>query len=461
MPSKSASLEALIPNGVDGTNGGYFHPPVPVAEIARVALEGDGAGWPVHTRGLPPGVDPRDLARTGWGVVFSRQASQEVRDALSPLIEHRRSQAGDRCLKLDYQPGETKEQFLLRYFGGPGPVDVDAGQIPYYLLFVGGPEEIPYSLQYQLDIQYAVGRLGFETAEEYARYARNVVACERERQRPSRDRRATLFSTRHPDDLMTQMAVDRLSRPLAGRLSVRHSGWTIATFFGEEATKERLGRLLGGPETPDLLLTAGHGLAFASVDPRQLRQQGALVCHGWPGPEKGRGKPIPPEHFFAGGDLSSAGGLHGLICFHLACFSAGTPRMGSSTRLLERRPLAPQDFLAELPRRLLAHPRGGALAVIGHVDTVWEPSLLWQRTASQVPVFESALSALVDGLPVGEAMKVFGERYGEIAADLVECRERREWGEKCDDEEIAALWLASQDARSYVVLGDPAVRLAV
>jgi hypothetical protein len=442
----------LIPNGVNGVSGEYLCSPVSVAEIARAARE-HGIWRPVQTRGLMDG-DPRDLAETGWGVVFPQETPQAVRKALGDLLRRRRAQAGPRYRELDYLPGETRQQFLRRYSSGPGPVDPE--QLPYYLLLVGSPEAIPLSFQYQLDLQYAVGRVAFEKPKDYATYARNVVA--QEEQRPPRTRKVALFSTQHPDDEVTQICAEHLMGPLARRLRAKlPEGWELQSFCREAATKDQLGRLLGGRETPDLLFTASHGLAFTSGDPRQLAQQGALLCHGWPGPREGQGKPIARDYFFSGADLAAEARLQGLLSFHLACFSCGTPHLGSWPQLPggTGKLAAPHDFLAELPQRLLAHPNGGALAVIGHVDTVWHSSLLWEGRASQIPVFEATLRPLMQGIPVGEAMKHFGERCGQIATELLE--EMR--GQESDDEALASLWLASQDARSYVVLGDPAVRL--
>jgi hypothetical protein len=444
-----------VPNGVDALTGGYSRPPVPVAEIAQAARE-FGVRAPVGIRG---GVRrPLDFADTGWGIVFPEGVSADIQQALDPLICHRQRQTRGRFRELVYRPGDTKETFLRRYSSGPGPADPAA--IPYYLLLVGDPQEIPFSFQYQLDIQYAVGRLAFATPAEYAAYAGSMMKLEG--QRPSRPRKAALFATQHPDDEITCTCLDRLVRPLACRLRSRLQGWQLQTYFGDEATKERLGRLLGGDETPDLLFTASHGLSYTSGDPGQFQNQGALLCQGWPGPIQGCGKPVERDWFFSGEDLGQAEAcLPGPLCFHLACFSAGTPREGSASRLPGRAGTlaAPQDFLAALPLRLLSR---GAVAVIGHVDTVWVDSLLWQGEGSQVPVFEKTLSELLmDGFPVGEAMKYFGERYAEIAAELVSHLEQERWGEGCKDEVIAALWLACQDARSYVVLGDPAVHLPI
>jgi hypothetical protein len=192
-----------------------------------------------------------------------------------------------------------------------------------------------------------------------------------------------------------------------------------------------------------------------------LVHPGALLCQDWPGPHGHRGE-IPPDHYFAADDIGSDARLLGTIAFHFACYGAGTPRFDefSSNLLRTADAVAPVPFVSRLPRRLLGHPKGGALAVIGHVERAWGCSILWEGAGRQVQAFEDSLRLLMEGAPVGYATEAINQRYADISTALNALLDRvRREGFRADPFDLARQWTANNDARGYAVVGDPAVRL--
>src|SRR5687767_578037 len=107
-------------NGVDGASGQYLTPSLTEHDLATLA-QGKPLTQPEAPVNSSPrdeqearhlnelawrhrvateatfapieGVDPKNLAETGWGIVFAHDASPAILEALAPLLEHRRSQA--------------------------------------------------------------------------------------------------------------------------------------------------------------------------------------------------------------------------------------------------------------------------------------------------------------------------------------------------------------------------------
>lgn len=459
-------------NGINGATGDYLTPKMTEVDVSKI-VRGEkfnkehlqdliDRNNDPENYGPIPGVDPTNLADAGWGIIFAfddRDSVAAWKEALKPLLDWRKEQAGERYREYTgpdaYRAGESKNDFISRHGSGPGPVNPE--KIPYYLLVVADPETIPYRFQYQLDVQHAVGRICFDTQEDYSNYAQSVVRAEKGEF--VRSSKASFFGVQNPADQATKLSAAELVEPLAEWMAKDKPDWSVQSLLKEEATKAKLGELFNSPDGPALLFTASHGMGFPNGDPRQLPHQGALLCQDWPGMMQWRGKPIPEEHYFSADDVGADARLGGMINFHFACYGAGTPKQDEFAHKIERADIAPYAFMARLPQRLLSHPTGGTLAVIGHVERAWGCSFIWKRAGRQLEVFQSLLTVLTEGYPVGYAIENFNERYAELSTDLTNELNELDFGRTPNDMELSRMWTSNNDARGYAIIGDPAVRL--
>ena len=205
-------------------------------------------------------------------MIFAEGATTGVVEALSPLLELRKEQAGERFREYRGEsapdPKETKQRWLARHKMGAGPAN--PAKVPYYLLLVGDPTALPYQFQYQLDVQYAVGRISFDTADEY-HHTPNRSSMPNAADGEIQKNRA--FGPRNQADGATKLSAAKLVAPLETDLS-GFGDWKVEASIGEDATKSRLASLLADSDGASILFTASHGMAFPSTDVRQLNAQG-------------------------------------------------------------------------------------------------------------------------------------------------------------------------------------------
>src|SRR5262245_54113666 len=108
MPQKGASkAEPIYFNGINGANGEYGLSPISADELSKLIVgepppENRSELQYRHRQqgeahfGVKEGVDPKKLDESGWGVLFTHDADPAVRDALRPLLDLRKMQAGGR-----------------------------------------------------------------------------------------------------------------------------------------------------------------------------------------------------------------------------------------------------------------------------------------------------------------------------------------------------------------------------
>ena len=462
--------EMPLPMGVMAESGSIL-PGLTAGDLARIGQDPNA----VQTRGHAENtdflavsdVDPNNLAEAGWGIIFPNGLDPAIRASLEPLIEHRRSQVGDPALfrifdgPAGYQDGDTVRSWLDRFSVGLATVDPSLG-VPLYLALAGTPEQIPFEFQYLLDAYWCVGRICFESAKEYRAYAEGVVAYETAAKAPHA-KRIAVFNTRNLGDRATGLLHNQVALPFVNGAGSQKplgtkQGFQLQPFLADDATKENLTNLLrakapGG--SPALLFTGSHGVGFDAADPRLRSGQGAILCQDW------EGGPVSDGHLFAASDIPDDASMSGMIHFFFACYGGGCPKYDNYSRLPDGSPkqISPEPIVARLPQLMLAR---GAQAVLAHIDRAWTYSFQAGRSAPQIQDFRDVMVRAMKGERIGQCTDQFNLRWAVLSAELADIQRQRSFlPGQVTDAVLANRWVARDDARNYVILGDPAVRLRV
>jgi hypothetical protein len=460
-----------IPMGVVAETGAT-HPRLTDSDLRRITPGSAGVFARAETGrvlAVDSSVDdPMDLTQAGWAVLFASDADPAIKTALQPLLDLRQAEVNDDKLfrvfdgPAGVRPNQTAASWALaRGVSLAAPVAPRRG-VPFYLLMVGSPERIPFEFQAQFDLQWAVGRLHFDNVADYASYAQKVVEYENG-SAPTQQRRAAIWMPRNPGDLATPLLAGAVGADFLGEGDAPPLGqrqhFTLTPFIGEgQATKARLtdifrGNIEGG--APAIVFTGSHGAEWSLADPAiQQQRQGALVTQEW-----SRGVPLERDHYFSGEDLPADAKVHGLIAFIFACFGGGCPDQDSYFFSTDgsRLPLTPVPLVARLPQALLAR---GALAVIAHVDRAFSYAFEDVMGTPQEQLLRTPVELLMKGQRVGMAADSLNLQWSTLAAQLGLALGGNLPGvPQPRSTTVANLFIARDDARNYIVLGDPAVRL--
>lgn len=459
-------------------------PPVPLANFAALASDLPGADRR-HASQSILGADPNavddanDLTQAGWGILFASDADPAIQAQLQPLIDLRKSQVQDPTLFKVFSgntgvlPGQTAASWAQqRGVSLSAQVDPSRG-VPYYLLIVGGPDRISFEFQALLKMQWAVGRLYFDDIADYGRYAQAVVQYESKSFMPAQSKNSAIWVTRNYGDLATAMLSGVICQdflPPGTPLGTRRQ-FLLNAFVNEKATKPQLieilrGNVPGGP--PAVIFTGSHGCDYSGADlDTQRRMQGALMTQEWI-PKT----PANATNQFSADDIPADAKLLGAIGFIFACYSGACPTESNYYLNPDGTPVkvAPQPMVARLPQALLSR---GMLAVIAHIDMAFPYAFQDVVGTPQMQAVRSPLELLMAGKRTGLAADALTSLWSARSAQLGLAQGPTSPAPatggslpaaapaSSTSKALAQMTIARDDARNYIVLGDPATQLRV
>lgn len=404
-------------------------------------------------------TDLNDPTAAGWTFLIHKDDPNRSNfvERLMPLALHRGMRDPSRHLTFNGERPEEWFDWLLENY-----MSIRPGDIPHYVLLVGGPDQIPFRFQSLLAGCAAVGRVQFDSLDDLSVYVRKVIELEK-RHDPVVGRNCVLFA---PDGGVldaTHFSHRYMAQPLSGQF--RDLRFRVEQLLAVDATKQRLIDALIDA-SPALVYTASHGVAASSSSLSIQKQvNGGVCCQHAPGDN------ISTWLFTADDVPVDRPFLEGSVFFQFACYGYGTPAESDFAHWVGGTEFnSSDDFVSALPKRLLAHPRG-PIAYIGHVDAAWlhgfadpdDPYILdaWQERMSP---FRYSINSLFIAAPVGRALMEMNRRYNFCNSLLTNTFDRLERGRlRIEDvrQSLIQTFITRSDAQNYMLLGDPGTHLRI
>jgi len=429
---------------------------------ARADRWGSRGGLPLPQQPLDLGSPPDPTAwwcdDVGYGVLLPESdhpaAEKAVGGDAPPAVQELlAARPGTVMLRWDAQ---LPQGFLRRYFPDGSsqtpkvlsPYGTARGSLPRYILIVGGPDAIPWQVQYTFGTRRAVGRLPL-TGDALAPYVSAMLSdwagCEVDVRAPLQ------WTVDLPGDITAEMRAviaDPLQVKLTDPQLPRFEHLTDARATGAQL----LARLAAAK--PGLLVTSSHGLTAGDRD--------AMA--------KTLGLPVDVQHAPVDLDALDAAMPAGCVWYAQACCSAGSEAptkygglLGAGTPALSVVSAVADlgSTVSPAAVRLLGreHP---VRAVLGHVEPTFDWTLRVPETGQGLGgALVAALSTNLLGgrQPVGHAFTDYRLGVGDLHAEWMTAFDELNDGDTTQRPRLTRLRLTAFDRQSLVLLGDPTVRL--
>jgi len=425
---------------------------------------------------LAPAVpaDERDWRHPdlGWGLVLpdddsvGAAAKAAGEDAPEPIQKLLRSRPNSPVLRYR---GDLQQRYLRRYYPNRAPQDLSVqaprpglgeGRVPQYLLIYATPEEIPWPVQYALNMSTFVGRLDLGRRPGETQALENYVTAlvsdwEGQTCAPAKP---VVWSTDHGSNDITRLMGQAIAENVWKKFQQDPDFKDGVRLDGANATGAALAAALA-ERTPGLVVTTSHGMTGP------LDNKAGLLAH--------LGDLVDAQFKPLGASQLAAWNPCGAIWYAHACCAAGSdeesrykglmPDTSPIGTLLNGVAAAAGATIAPLPRALLGLERP-LRAFVGHVEPTFDWTL--RDPANKQVVTHVLQAALYERLfqqdrrtPIGYALqdvyKEAGTFYGAWQDAVKGINSNipgmRDW----------ALYrqLAAMDRQTLVIIGDPTVCL--